>query len=129
MIGFSAFARRSLLLAAFLAAGMTAPARAQVKLDVAASNIPPPDHRPDTFTEQLQNLTAQLHVGRSRLRGLDYRTVFTSDRYPTRASEWLQPRYSVTATDTVASVRGIITRPHRVADLRARASSAFKRRR
>ena len=78
---------------------------------------------------------AALPLGRydramlSRLRGLDYRTVFTSDRYPTRASEWLQPRYSVTATDTVASVRAIITRPHRVADLRARASSAFKRRR
>lgn len=37
MIGFSAFARRSLLLAAFLAAGMVAPAQAQVRLDVAAS--------------------------------------------------------------------------------------------
>ncbi|GAA4140985.1 polysaccharide deacetylase family protein [Leifsonia shinshuensis] len=78
---------------------------------------------------------AALPLGRydramlNRLRGLDYRTVFSSDRYPTRESEWLQPRYSVTAGDTVATVRGFITHRPGIADLRARASSAFKRRR
>ncbi|WP_295122203.1 polysaccharide deacetylase family protein [uncultured Leifsonia sp.] len=78
---------------------------------------------------------AALPLGRydraslARLREHGYRTVFTSDRYPTRATTWLQPRYSVTARDTVASVRHMVDHRPGPADLRAFASSSYKRRR
>jgi peptidoglycan/xylan/chitin deacetylase (PgdA/CDA1 family) len=42
------------------------------------------------------------------LRRLGYRRVFTSDRRPARHNAWLQPRYSVLATDTVSTVRQIV---------------------
>ena len=76
---------------------------------------------------------AALPLGRydrrllAQLRGRAYRTVFSSDRYPARSSAWLQPRYSLTATDTVATVRGIITHRAGLADLRSRTRSAVKR--
>ncbi|MBS2537276.1 polysaccharide deacetylase family protein [Catenulispora sp. NF23] len=39
------------------------------------------------------------------LRTAGYRTVFTSDARPAHSGRWLQPRYSVEATDTPESVR------------------------
>ena len=44
----------------------------------------------------------------ARLRQLGYTQVFTSDRSASRSSHWLQPRYSVTAHDTAASVRALV---------------------
>jgi len=38
------------------------------------------------------------------LRRAGYRTVFTSDRFRARSDAWLQPRYSLTARDTIESV-------------------------
>jgi peptidoglycan/xylan/chitin deacetylase (PgdA/CDA1 family) len=76
---------------------------------------------------------AALPLGRydrtslAQLRDHEYRTVFSSDRYPARSSAWLQPRYSLTATDTPATVRHIITHRAGLADLRSRAKSAVKR--
>jgi peptidoglycan/xylan/chitin deacetylase (PgdA/CDA1 family) len=76
---------------------------------------------------------AALPLGRydrkllKQLRAAHYRAVFTSDRYPTQSTAWLQPRYSVTMADTVASVRHILDHRPGLADLRARASSSFKR--
>lgn len=54
---------------------------------------------------------AALPLGRydrrvlAELRRTGYRTVYTSDRRWARAGDWLQPRFSVGATDTVDSVR------------------------
>ncbi|WP_205244993.1 polysaccharide deacetylase family protein [Diaminobutyricibacter tongyongensis] len=76
---------------------------------------------------------AALPLGRydrrllAQLRHREYRTVFSSDRYPARSSAWLQPRYSLTAADTVATVRHLITDRARLADLRSRTRSAVKR--
>jgi peptidoglycan/xylan/chitin deacetylase (PgdA/CDA1 family) len=76
---------------------------------------------------------AALPLGRydrtslAQLRSHHYRTVFSSDRYPARSSAWLQPRYSLTAADTVATVHRILTHRAGLADLRGRASSAVKR--
>lgn len=39
------------------------------------------------------------------LRRLGYETVFTSDARPARAGAWLQPRYSVTRSDTPQALR------------------------
>jgi peptidoglycan/xylan/chitin deacetylase (PgdA/CDA1 family) len=61
---------------------------------------------------------AALPLGRydrrllGRLRTLGYRHVHTSDRAWARAGAWLQPRFSVLATDTVESLRReVLTRP------------------
>jgi peptidoglycan/xylan/chitin deacetylase (PgdA/CDA1 family) len=40
-----------------------------------------------------------------RLKALGYRHVYTSDRRPAREGQWLQARFSVRATDTVATLR------------------------
>jgi peptidoglycan/xylan/chitin deacetylase (PgdA/CDA1 family) len=62
-------------------------------------------------------LDAALPLGRydravlARLRRLGYRRVFTSDRRPARPGRWLQPRYSIRATDRVATLRGDILQP------------------
>ncbi|WP_426516466.1 polysaccharide deacetylase family protein [Diaminobutyricibacter sp. McL0618] len=76
---------------------------------------------------------AALPLGRydrkalAELRGHEYRRVFSSDRFPARSSAWLQPRYSLTATDTVATIRDIIAHRASLADLRSRTRSAVKR--
>lgn len=62
-----------------------------------------------------------------RLRALNYRVIFSSDRFPARSSAWLQPRYSVTAGDTVATVHGIMSHRVGVRDLRNLAASSVKR--
>lgn len=59
----------------------------------------------------------------TRLRALGYRRVFTSDRRLARASAWLQARYSVRNTDTVATVAAIAEGPRPV---RTRAMSAAR---
>lgn len=59
--------------------------------------------------------TAALPLGRydrrvlGGLRRAGYRTVFTSDRFPALSNAWLQARYSITATDTPASVRALLS--------------------
>lgn len=76
---------------------------------------------------------AALPLGRydrrllTRLREADYRTVFTSDRLPARSSVWLQARYSVTAQDTVESIRSILTHRAGAQDMRNLLASAVKR--
>ena len=76
---------------------------------------------------------AALPLGRydrtslAQLRSRGYRTVFSSDRYPARSSAWLQPRYSLVATDTAATVHHILTHRAGLADLRSRAKSVVKR--
>ena len=62
-----------------------------------------------------------------RLTRAGYATVYTSDRFPARASTWLQSRYSATSADTAESVRSLLTRPPGPRELRVLASSAFKR--
>jgi peptidoglycan/xylan/chitin deacetylase (PgdA/CDA1 family) len=48
----------------------------------------------------------------SRLRALGYERVYTSDRRRCAEGDWLQPRFSVRAGDTAASVRAEITASH-----------------
>lgn len=50
------------------------------------------------------------------LRGLGYRTVYTSDRRPARDGSWLQPRFSVRAGDTAESVRETMLTPPPLAE-------------
>lgn len=76
---------------------------------------------------------AALPLGRydravlAQLRRNGYRTVYTSDRYPAGDGSWLQARYSVTASDTVESVRQLITHRSRLREARALATSVVKR--
>ena len=76
---------------------------------------------------------AALPLGRydrkllGRLGRIGYRTVYTSDRLPARSSAWLQARYSVTAHDTVESVRSVIKHRAGVRDARNLLVHAVKR--
>ncbi|MGV8911591.1 MAG: polysaccharide deacetylase family protein [Rhodoglobus sp.] len=76
---------------------------------------------------------AALPLGRydrrllSQLRDASYRTVFTSDRFRDRSGSWLQARYSVTASDTVDTVRAIITSRGSIAEARNFTASLVKR--
>jgi peptidoglycan/xylan/chitin deacetylase (PgdA/CDA1 family) len=65
-------------------------------------------------------LGAQVHVAACplgsydrrilrRLRHLGYTQVFTSDRAYARPDAWLQPRFSVRSTDTIADVKALTT--------------------
>jgi peptidoglycan/xylan/chitin deacetylase (PgdA/CDA1 family) len=62
-----------------------------------------------------------------RLRAADYRHVFTSDRMPARAASWLQPRFSVTASDTDESIAEILSGRLAPRVLRNLAASFVKR--
>lgn len=54
------------------------------------------------------------HASLRRLRTAGYRAVYTSDRFPSRPSSWMQARYSVTADDTLESILTILrARPAR----------------
>ena len=76
---------------------------------------------------------AALPLGRydrqllGRLARAGYRTVFTSDRLPARSSAWIQPRYSVTANDTVESIRSVVTHRLGIRDLRNGVAGMIKR--
>lgn len=59
------------------------------------------------------------------LREHGYAPVFTSDQRPARAGAWLQPRYTVRCTDTLASIRDGILRGPRFTQ-RARAAAAAR---
>lgn len=62
------------------------------------------------------------------LRHLGYRTVHTSDRRRARTGQWLQPRYSVHASDTPASVaRDVLRRPGPLTATRGAAVGLVKR--
>ncbi len=63
----------------------------------------------------------------ARLRAAEYRAVFTSDRLPARPDAWLQPRYSVTATDTVDSVRAFLSQRASLRNVRNIAAGFVKR--
>lgn len=76
---------------------------------------------------------AALPLGRydrallGRIRPLGYRTVFTSDRFRAREGSWLQARYSVTAEDTIASVRRVLDGGDRLQRMRNGLASRVKR--
>lgn len=76
---------------------------------------------------------AALPLGRydrqllTRLRQVGYRTVFTSDRLPARPNAWLQARYSVTAGDTVESIRSVVGHRPGLRDARNLMVSGIKR--
>jgi len=76
---------------------------------------------------------AALPLGRydrqllGRLSRVGYRTVYTSDRLPARSSAWIQARYSVTANDTVESIRSVITHRAGLRDVRNLLASRVKR--
>ena len=61
------------------------------------------------------------------LRAADYQRVFTSDRFPAREGSWLQPRYSVTAQDTLESLREILTTTPGPREARQLLTSCVKR--
>ncbi|MDR7110855.1 peptidoglycan/xylan/chitin deacetylase (PgdA/CDA1 family) [Microbacterium trichothecenolyticum] len=61
------------------------------------------------------------------LKGTGYRTVYTSDRYPSRPTSWLQARYSLTSQDTVDSVMHMVRRGPGVAEARNLVASGVKR--
>lgn len=61
------------------------------------------------------------------LRKAGYEAVYTSDRMPARQRSWLQARYSVTATDTIDSIRTIITTRSSLMDARNLLASLIKR--
>ena len=80
-----------------------------------------------------QITTAALPLGRydrTSLGGLKrtgYRAVYTSDRFPSRPTSWLQARYSVSSDDTLTSVVRLVRGrpgPHEARNLLA---SAVKR--
>jgi peptidoglycan/xylan/chitin deacetylase (PgdA/CDA1 family) len=58
-----------------------------------------------------------------RLRRLGYRRVYTSDRARAKDRQWLQPRFSVRNTDSMETVRTIVTRQP---DLRPRMMSSAR---
>lgn len=62
-----------------------------------------------------------------RLKAAGYATVYTSDRMPARAHSWLQARYSITADDTIDSVRAVLTRRPGRRETRNLAASLVKR--
>lgn len=63
----------------------------------------------------------------SQLRLQNYRHVSTSDRLPSRPDSWLQPRYSVTADDTVESLQPILSPRRRPIHWKGRIVSVAKR--
>ena len=89
----------------------------------------------ETLTEASggEIVDAALPLGRydrrllSQLRAARYRTVFTSDRFRARPGSWLQARYSVTASDTVESVRALLGRRAPLTDVRNITTSLVKR--
>jgi peptidoglycan/xylan/chitin deacetylase (PgdA/CDA1 family) len=78
-------------------------------------------------------LDAAIPLGRydrrslSQLRDARYRAVFSSDRFRARAGSWLQARYSITASDTVESVRAVLRRRVSVPEARNITASLVKR--
>lgn len=77
--------------------------------------------------------TAALPLGRydraalRRLKDTGYRAVYTSDRFPTRPTAWLQARYSATAADSVESLTAPLHRRPGLPEARNRLASAVKR--
>lgn len=77
--------------------------------------------------------TAALPLGRydraalRALRRADYRTVYTSDRFPARRNSWLQARYSLTSDDTVESVMDVVRSGVGRQEVRNVVASAVKR--
>lgn len=63
----------------------------------------------------------------AQLRKAGYRHVYSSDRFPARSGAWLQARYSITADDTIESVRAIFDRHPSISDARNILASAVKR--
>lgn len=76
---------------------------------------------------------AALPLGRydrrllGQLRRNGYRRVYSSDRLPTRPEVWLQPRYSITSSDTVESVRQLLDPRPGIRHVRARLAGVVKR--
>ena len=77
--------------------------------------------------------SAALPLGRydretlKRLKVAGYQRVYTSDRYPALPRAWLQPRYSLTASDTIDSVRGVLSARPGAREARQALASVVKR--
>lgn len=65
-------------------------------------------------------------AGLAELRRLGYHRVYSSDRRRTVPAAWLQPRYSVRATDTPSTIRSEILTTHARHELRSRAVGLVK---
>lgn len=61
------------------------------------------------------------------LRGLGYRAVHTSDRTRATSGAWLQPRFSITATDDATSVRALLAPQPVTRRVERRAAGLVKR--
>lgn len=78
-------------------------------------------------------MAAALPLGRydraslRQLRRAGYSAVYTSDRFPARVTSWLQPRYSLTADDTVESVLSMVRGRPGARELGNALTSAAKR--
>lgn len=76
---------------------------------------------------------AALPLGRydrrllGQLKRTGYRTVYTSDRLPAHPNAWLQARYSVTAQDTVESIRSVVAHRAGLRDMRNLIATGVKR--
>jgi hypothetical protein len=62
-----------------------------------------------------------------QLKASGYQKVYSSDRFRSGASSWLQARYSLMATDTIESVRKILRPYPGVHEARNVLASAIKR--
>lgn len=80
-----------------------------------------------TITEAALPLGQYDRETLARLRRASYRAVYTSDRFAARDSAWLRPRHSVTARDTVESVRRIAATRHGLRATRNALASTLKR--
>lgn len=76
---------------------------------------------------------AALPLGRydrqvlGRLRTLGYRRIYSSDRAPATDGAWLQPRYSVRDTDTIANLQRELFGPRSLTQrVRSRAATLYK---
>ena len=76
---------------------------------------------------------AALPLGRydrrllQELRRQGYERVFTSDRFQAHPRDWLVPRYSIRATDDLASIESLLAQPQRFRNLRNDLASRIKR--
>lgn len=100
------------------------PAEAEVEFDEARQLISAATGRP--VSEAACPFGDYDRAALSSLRGRGFRQVFTSDRARAGEDRWLQPRYSLTETDTVDSVASIL-RGSAARDVLDRARTTIKR--
>jgi peptidoglycan/xylan/chitin deacetylase (PgdA/CDA1 family) len=62
-----------------------------------------------------------------RLKGAEYATVYSSDRYAGGARSWLRGRYEVTAEDSRESLRAMLTRRRTLTDVGSAVATGLRR--